>query len=210
MNKYSEPAKVGAKGFDTIAVINQALAQGLKLAGMDFAVRYLGALTSNEVDTIVAAGLAIMPVTYGMKHGTVLDGALGDSYGLSSVRQASSAGIALGTTIWLDLEDASGTSQGIIAFVNAWAARILAAGFVPGLYAGAGAQLTSLELYALKVTRYWHSLSRVSDRNGQLAEPGCGWCMYQLYPSVVVASVLVDVDVIQQDYRGRVPTWTRG
>jgi hypothetical protein len=200
---------VGAKGFDTVAPITKTLAKGLKAAGMDYAVRYLGALPKTEVEIITEAGMAIMPVTYGLKHGTVPGMTLGKTFGGSSVKHATSAGIVAGTTVWLDLEDCAGTAQDVIAFVNAWASEVQQGGFMPGLYVGAGALLTSSELYALKVVRYWHSLSRVTDRNGALAEPGCGWCMYQLYPSITVASVLVDVDYIQQDYRGRLPTWTK-
>jgi hypothetical protein len=32
--------------------------------------------------------------------------------------------------------------------------------------------------------------------------------MHQLYPSVTTAGVWTDLDFIQQDFRGRLPTWT--
>ncbi len=57
------------------------------------------------------------------------------------------------------------------------------------------------------MTRYWHSLSMILDRNGQLAAPGCGWCMYQLGPSRDWADVFVDVDFAREDFRGRSATW---
>jgi len=34
--------------------------------------------------------------------------------------------------------------------------------------------------------------------------------MIQLFPSVTIEGVFVDVDVIQQDYKNRVPAWVRG
>jgi len=90
---------------------------------------------------------------------------------------------------------------------NAWVAPIKTAGYIPGLYVGSGALLDSKELYALGVVRYWQSLSKEIDARGEFAEPSCGWCMIQLYPSVSVAGVWVDVDVVQKDYRGRLPAW---
>ncbi len=200
-------AEVGALGFDTVAPITDDLAAQFCAAGFRFAVRYLGSLTSAEVDRILDAGLAVMPVTYGLKVGTAVDAAMGRRYGASTVANAQSAGMPRAATVWLDLETVTGD---VAPFVDRWAETVQAGGFVPGLYVGAGAQLSSVELYALKVVRYWHSLSRVTDRNNALAEPACGWCMYQLYPTVRRCGIDVDIDVVQQDYRGRVPTWVTG
>jgi hypothetical protein len=198
-----------ARGIDCVTTLTQVSAEDLKARGIDFSIRYLGSVTANEVDIILSAGLAFMPVTYGLKHGTEPTKELGTRFGSSSARQARDAGVGLGATVWLDLEDMAGTPQEVIDFVDAWATVILGAGFQPGLYVGAGALLTSQQLYALKVVRYWQSLSKEIDVRGQLAEPACGWCMIQLYPTIVVAGVSVDIDVIQQDYRQRTPMWTR-
>jgi hypothetical protein len=205
-----ENAFVGARGTDSVQAIDAAHAQALKTWGMDFAIRYLGSVTSSEIDAILDAGLAFMPVTYGLKHGTPLHQALGLMYGDRSVKQAQALGIPKGTTVWLDLEDCTGTAKEISSFVNSWSSVVSGAGFMPGLYVGAGAVLSSAELYALSVVRYWQSLSKEVDARGQIAEPGCGWCMIQLFPSVTVAGVFVDVDVVQQDYRNRTPAWVRG
>ena len=75
---------------------------------------------------------------------------------------------------------------------------------------GYGTLLTSTELYKLPVDRYWHSMSRVTDSSGALAEPGCGFCMYQMKPSVMRGGVWVDVNVTQEDNFGRVPNWVVG
>lgn len=203
MNRIAALAEHHALGFDTVATITPSLARGLRAAGMRFAVRYLGSLTADEADAILGAGLALMPVTYA----GVFDGG-------AAVYSARVAGIAPGTTVWLDLEAQkiqainTWTAVEITLKVNAWAKAVRAGGFDAGLYVGAGAMLTSGELYRLAVDRYWHSLSRVVDRLGNIAEPDCGWSMYQLYPSKPVAGVLVDVNVVQEDFRGRVPTWT--
>jgi len=209
-NRVIENAFVGARGTDSVQVIDGAHAQALKDWGMDFAIRYLGSVTSYEVDTILNADLAFMPVTFGLKHGTPLHQALGLMYGDRSSKQAKAIGIPSGATVWLDLEDCTGTAQEISAFVNAWASVVKGEGFMPGLYVGAGAVLSSAELYALGVVRYWQSLSKEIDQRGQLAEPNCGWSMIQLFPSVTIEGVFVDVDVIQQDYKNRVPAWVRG
>lgn len=191
-------ADAGAKGFDCDTVLDDASSARLFAAGMRFGVRYLGSLTSGELDAMLASGLACMPVTFG-----------GAFDGPQAVRHAQQAGIPKGATVWLDLEGQSIATpiHTLVTKINMWSGSVRTAGYDPGLYVGANALLTSTELYALSMDRYWHSLSRVVDRNGQLAEPSCGWCMHQLFPSTTVAGVFVDFDFVQQDYRGRVPWW---
>lgn len=208
--RSASSAFVGALGFDTVATIDATHAKNLYLEGMRFAVRYLGSLTSHEVDVLHATGLAVMPVTYGMKHGTILGKNLGANYGATTVRNAMIAGIPPGVTVWLDLEDATGAAVDVIDFVSAWCGPIKTAGYMPGLYVGAGAVLSGPELYSLPVVRYWQSLSRETDARGQIAEPSCGWCMIQLFPTVTLGETSVDIDVVQKDYRGRLPMWCSG
>jgi hypothetical protein len=207
MNRVAQAAFVGARGFDTIATIDATHAASLRAWGMQFAVRYLGSLTTEEVDVLLAAELAVMPVTYGVRHGTVLDASLGTNFGFSSLHHAQVAGLPQGVTVWLDLESCTGTAADVIEFVSSWTSPIIQGGYMPGLYVGAGALLSSAELYALPVVRYWQSLSKETDARGNLAEPNCGWTMIQLYNSIVAGGVLVDVDVVQKDYRNRLPMW---
>lgn len=208
MSRKVENAYVGALGFDTVTEIKTAsVAKGLYDSGMRFAVRYLGALSSPEVDLLLGAGLAVMPVTFSRSPGWVPTKAMGEADGREAVANLKAAGLPNGCTVWRDLEGPGGHAQDVIDWVNAWAHVVRDAGYDPGLYAGYGSKLTSSELYGLAVDRYWHSLSRVTDSAGQLAEPTCGWCMYQLYPSRMWAGVWVDVNVIQQDYKGRLPLW---
>jgi hypothetical protein len=176
---------------------------------MDFVVRYLGSITPGELAIILGVGLAFIPVTFGIKHGTALTGAFGKTYGERTVSQMHALGLPKGATVALDLEDATGSVPDVIAFVEAWASEVVAAEYIGMIYVGAGALLSSVELYALKgITRYWQSLSKELDARGQLAEPGCGWCMIQLYlTDQVVAGLNTDLDVIQKDYRGRIPSW---
>ena len=95
--------------------------------------------------------------------------------------------------MWLDVE---GVLTDPKARVNTWADTISAAGFTPGLYVGANCGMTAEELYQLRVTRYWRSMSLVPT-------PQCGFVMSQLYPTTTVAGVGVDIDVPQQDWQGR-------
>lgn len=210
MTRVAQEGFVLARGTDSVQAVDAAHALALKAWGLDFVIRYLGSVTSAEIDGILAAGLKMMPVTFGMKHGTALTMALGASYGATTVRQAQAAGIPKGVTVWLDLEDCTGSPEDIAAFVNAWYAPVDAAGYIGGLYVGPGAKLSSAQLYALHVVRYWQSNARETDTKEQIAEPSCGWCMIQLFPSVHVAGVWVDGNTIQRDYRQRLPTWVSG
>ena len=199
-----QSAFVRALGVDTIATITAADAAAFKAAGFSFVVRYLGAVTVSEVDTILAAGLAFMPVGYSRKVGWLPTSALGDQDGALAVARAKLLGLPSSVTVWCDLEGMSGTAANTIAYAEAWGERIEAAGYAAGVYVGASIPLNSTQLYALNnITAYWHSCSEVPD----VSE--CGYTMIQLTPpDLVVCGVEVDVDVIQEDRMGRLPIWT--
>lgn len=193
------PAKVGARGSDSVTPINALHAQGLKNAGYDFCVRYLGSVTSEEIDAILNAGLAFMPVTFG----GVYDGAV-------AAQRCKDLGIPEGTSVWLDVEGAGAfqtPAPQLTAKIDAWAQHVQAAGYMPCIYLGAPQPLTSTELTQLAVVRYWHGQGRCVDRNNQLAEPRSGFCMWQMWPSIVAAGVNIDANMIGADYQSRVPSW---
>ncbi len=191
-------AFVGARGTDSVTLIDSATAAAFKSNGIDFVVQYLGSVTAQGVRDIVGAGLALMVVTYADQFN-----------GAQTVAELQALGLPAGCTVWLDVESIgpSVTVQSLKDQINAWAKAVQSAGFMPGLYVGVGAQLTSVELYQLLVVRYWHSLSIILDRNGQPAAPACGWAMFQLYPTTTWEGVSVDMDFIQEDYQGRLPAW---
>lgn len=199
MNRVTANANVGARGTDSVTLISTAAqAQSLKAAGVDFCLQYLGSVTSAIIDVILAAGLAFMPVTYADKFD-----------GPTTVNELKALNLPAGCTVWLDVESVTMDPTALKTAINNWATAVQAAGFVAGIYVGSGCPLTSAELYQLKVTRYWKAASRILDRNGQLAEPGCGWCMFQGYPSETVGTVWSDYDFVWQDYRGRLPSWVK-
>jgi hypothetical protein len=122
-------------------------------------------------------------------------------------------GLPSGGTVWLDVEGTAAFNTPpteLIAIINAWADAVAGAGFMPGLYVGVPQPLTSAELFALHVVRYWRGQGSIRDRFNALAEPACGWSMLQCYPQHMRGGVLVDDDMVQEDYRGRLPSWYLG
>lgn len=190
-------ARPFALGVDTVVRLTHASACALKREGMTFAVRYLGSLTKDELTAILAAGMAVMPVTFAKAYS-----------GMSAIGHLRDLGIPEGATVWLDLEGEDSEPAALSQKINAWAGQIIAGGYEPGLYVGAGCVLTSEELYRLRVVRYWDSVSRELDRNGKATAPKCDFCMTQLRPfNTTVGGVIVDVDVVQRDSLGRLPSW---
>jgi hypothetical protein len=191
---------VGARGFDSLAFSEGVgAAATMRALGLDYFVGYLGVVSPARVVEATSCGLGFMAVTLAGRY----DGA-------QAVAQCRALGLPSGVTVWLDLEGQTAFKADpvkLAATVNAWADAVASAGFMPGLYVGSPQPFTSVELFALRVVRYWHGQGSARDRQNELAEPTCGWCMAQDFPSVNwrKAPVLVDVDHVSQDYRGRVP-----
>jgi hypothetical protein len=196
-------AKPFSRGIDTVQVLTKETARATKSAGFDFVVRYLGSLSAIELKTILDAGLAVQVVTYARAYN-----------GGSALRELRELAIPQGATVWLDLEGETSAPADLIAKINGWASQIAGAGYEPGLYVGAGCVLTSEELYQLHVVRYWDSCSHELDRFGKMAAPACDYCQIQLRPyncgrdgvPAAVQGLVVDVNVVQKDSRGRLPS----
>jgi len=172
-------------------------AKGLAAAGVDSVALYLGVAKPAQANACWDAGMGCFGVT--------LDNAWN---GDMAVSQAKALGFPAGTTLFLDMEaDTVNNSKApeIIDKVNAWADKVAAAGYLPGLYVGVPQMLTSTELHKLRVYRYWKGMGRTVDRNNQLAEPTNGWCLFQMFPSVFAGGVWVDHNMVGQDYKTRVP-----
>ena len=207
MSLAVQKAFVGARGIDTIATLTEADVQGLK-AKYDFVVRYVEQLTVGDVALITAAGLGLTTVSFSRAVGWMPDADLGTTDGNDQVARLEHLSIPKGTHTFLDLEGMGGTAADTIAFAEAWGAVVAAAGYIPGVYVGAGIPLTGAQLYALNnVHAYWHSCSEVPE------VATCGYVMYQLFPPdqiIKVGSVAleVDIDMIQEDRLGRSLVWT--
>lgn len=204
MNLVSVPC--GSYGIDCATILTAASAAGLRAASIDFVARYLGQITPDELAIILAAGLGLELVTFSRAPGWSPSAALGTADGDTDVARLRTLGVPAGMVVWIDLEGSGGDATSTAAWVNARAAVLVAAGFVAGLYVGAGCVLDAAELYALpQVTRYWRAF------NLGIPEPACGFCQFQLFPpDQMLAGVRVDLDFTQEDYMRRAPTMLLG
>ena len=200
----SRAATFPAFGIDTVQVLDAEACRFLVKEGYLFAVRYLGGIKKEELDRILCSGLAMMPVTYSRKAGWTPSGSLGKADGEKSVRQLSDLSMSKGCTAWLDLEGCAGPKEQTEAWINAWASEIKSAGYMPGLYVGAGTGgLDGTDLYKLpNIKRYWRSCSMVPDPLPR------SWSMMQLYPpNIKLGPMIVDVDVVCKDWKNDIPWW---
>jgi hypothetical protein len=167
-------------------------------------IRYCENITSSELAAILSTGLGVMLVGESRANGWIPSSILGSADGLREVTKSRALGIPSGITIGCDLEGIGGTDQETIDYCKAWCDVVRQAGNVEMAYVGAGVPLTAEQLYQLPFHRYWHSLSEVSN------VAGVGYCMTQLFPTLNLGlptgALAVDLDVVQQDKRGRLPT----
>ncbi len=182
-------------------------AKALRASGVEGVVGYLGAMNPTRLAYVLEAGLAFMPVTYAAEY---IDGAADE------IAQLRALNIPLGTSVWLDLEGMDAWNMEpakLSGLINRWATDIAKSGWMPCLYVGAPQPLTSADLYALKVVRYWLGIGRCIDKTGKDSYPSCGWCMRQDWHNQGLGmmwkdtGVFVDTNAIQSDHRGRLPHW---
>ena len=143
-------------GVDTNAKLTAQSAQKLREANyqgqtIDFVARYVsigpaapGDITSQELEAILGAGLALLLVQHVRRPGWVPSDAQGAVDGGHAAQSASAAGYPQTAHIAFDLEGvAPGTSADVvIAHANAWSAAVVAAGYQAMLYVGYNAVLT--------------------------------------------------------------------
>lgn len=195
-----------ARGVDTVDSADLArLATQVKSEGYDFAYVYLGGATAAQCIAI-ATVMPIIPVTFGNR--TDPNEALTNMANMGLPLKDPSNGTP--STILLDAEAQSDSAATLIARWNAWAAGIQKAGSHAGIYEGEETTpLTGDEYGALLFTAYWKSASEVPLPT--LRGTPIGWLATQLLPAdyKLPCGLVVDVDVLGEDYRGRLPTWMR-
>lgn len=203
------PGTVGLDRSDTIA----STAASLYAEGYRFAFRTLsladtvnaGVLTVEEAVAIFAAGLMIG--LYQRFRTTGITPEQGTRDGQAAANQAKSLGAPSKMVLWCDLEGANFTdpdgnkisSATMIQYLNNWAAAVIAGGYAAGLYNGpqnlvSGADLSALPNYHA----YWQAAAQVPTISR-------GYQVLQLNPANYVPpgmSVNIDIDVVQEDFRG--------
>lgn len=201
-----ESARPFARGVDTIDSADLArLAPQVKAEGYDFAYVYLGGATAAEC-LAIARVMPIIPVTFGNRYDP--SEALAHLKAMGLPKQ--DAVTSVKASALLDTE-AQGDSAAILSQkINDWCRGIQAAGLLAGVYEGEESTPMSADQWgALLATQYWKSASFVPCPTFR-GQP-IGWLCTQLLPGnfKLKCGLQVDVDVIGQDYRGRVPTWMR-
>ena len=204
-------APAGMKGFDANEVISASVARQFVEAGYQFAVRYVGRtqmashdLTAAEANTLLDAGLALMPVQHVEAGEWMASGELGTTYGRNAAQFTAAIGFPPGVNVWLDLESVStsASSADVIAYCNNWFGAVAAAGFTPGVYVGWQPMLSNDELYNnLKFQHYWGAY------NVDAVIPVRGWQMKQSPAHQQVAGIDHDDNVTHVDGAGGQVMW---
>ncbi|HVH69854.1 MAG TPA: glycoside hydrolase domain-containing protein [Candidatus Dormibacteraeota bacterium] len=199
-------------GFDCDTALSADRARQFFAQGYKFCLRYLSRrhasaqdLTEVEATGILSSGLALMPVQHARKHGWSPNQVLGQQDGQEASASAKTVGFPDRVSLWCDLEgvNSSAEAQNVIDYCEAWYEAVIAAGYIPGLYVGAGALLTGQQLYDLPFQHYWRSRSQVPDI------PNRGYQVIQLAPSIQINGVWIDLDVAQTDQKGGAAQWLR-
>ena len=203
-------ATTGLLGFDANTVLTLDVAKKFYAAGYRFCLRYVSRgvepvydLQPTEAENILDAGLALMPVQHVRAGYWIANGELGTQDGTAAAQNSKLVGFPPGVNVWCDLEavDPKTPMADVILYCNNWAQAVSDAGYLPGLYVGYEAILTSAELKTLNFKSFWKSQSNVPNVGG------IGFQMIQLYPETPINGIKVDFDVTQSDFKNHQVSW---
>lgn len=193
---------------DTDTVVTQTVASQLKNSGLHALIRYIphlgnhgtGDISQQELEVILSAGLAFMPVQHVRPSGWQPTPNMGMGDAAWAINYMHKIGLPKGISVWSDMEGIGGGDS--IGYENAWAKEIKDAGYIPGTYVGPGWNITPYQLYHdLTVRAYWQSASSSAPipeiRGSQ---------MFQHLPSKE-AGIWIDKDGIIEDSLGGLPIW---
>lgn len=201
-------------GFDTVTTVSSSMATAMVAKGYGFCARYLKrsgsidaptsgpALTIAEAKDLLAAGLAIVPVQFGLSS-LLPSATAGSDVGEAAATNASALGIPRGVTLWCDLEwspEVSPDPAATIRYANAWHDAVVDAGWRAGLYVGPNIPLDAVQLGDLAFTSYWKSASRVPTPTPR------GYQMVQR-SKLPVDGIELDTDIACMDAEGDRFTW---
>lgn len=203
-----QPVLVGSLLIDTDSVISPAEAKIVASAGIKGIIGYLGLVTPAMLAGIFDAGLGFIPVSFDdHAEGWTPTAAMGTAEGGLARRRARALGLLPGISTCCDLEGMGGKDTDTENYAVTWCASASPDGDIPTAYVGAGIPLNPQQLYELPFKGYMRSCSEVPN----IAV--CGYQLIQLFPPNLTAvngvkmPWPVDVDVTQQDKRGRAPVW---
>jgi hypothetical protein len=200
-----------AKGFDINQALSGVQAAAMKLAGMDFVIRYVplnaadkaGHITNTELQALLSAGLAVLLVQNVDNPGWNPTAELGLAHGSYAVAYAKANGYPTGGPIYCDLEEvaAETTAQEVIDYCTNWYNAVTIGGYAAGLYCGWNIVLTAQQLYSdLPFKSYWKAYN---------FDEGVATRGFQIIQKVqqTIAGLTVDPDFIQADELSDLPIW---
>lgn len=196
---------------DTDTTLTTPMCNLLLSHGIRGVWRYLSALTSAEVAIILSSGLELFFVNFAHDAGWKASTAGGVVDAQRDLARLAALGIPQGVHVAFDCE---GPAAGIPALSNhlgSYANNVAASKFLPALYVGQGALLSSAQLFSLPFVLYWASCSRLVDAANIAQVPWCGYSVQQGRPFEVVlddgagTKVTIDYDGVIQDFNGRLP-----
>lgn len=213
----AQAAPSHVKGFDANAVVSAAQAQAFLAAGFQFALRYVGRtemashdLTTAEAETLLGAGLALMPVQHVLGGEWIPNGPLGTEYGTNAAAFSQQIGFPPGVNVWLDLESVNtqAATSDVVAYCTSWYTQVAAAGYVPGVYIGWQPGLSGSQLYDLPFDHYWAAynvdgVSTPHPRGYQLVQSSGGGTIGSFGTDVY------DVDETYTDLEGGSVLWLK-
>lgn len=192
------PGVSGELVCDTYAVVRADTAARLKASGVAGVVRYLDNLTAGELQGLLAAGLKVGFVSSCRRTGWIPSKSMGQSDGASALARLRALAIPVGPHAQADCEGMGGTGQGLIDYLNGRGSVIKAAQYRHAEYEGWGHKTNPYA--SIDTNGYWAAMAIAEPR------PACGWFMVQLMPgNQSRCGVVVDLNIVQQDSRGRVP-----
>jgi len=116
-----------------------------------------GDITAPELDGLLSAGLGVWLVQHVRRPGWTASPQYGTDCASAAVEYAQRLGYLPGAQLCVDQEGCASQGVAVARYLEAWAERVIAAGFLPCVYEGFSAGLTAEQLYAWlpSVHAYW-------------------------------------------------------
>lgn len=209
----------GTKGFDANQQLTAKAAVLFFKLKHRFAIRYVprvkwhdGDATKDELQRILASGLAVGLVQHVAKPGWVATEQLGRDYGKFAADQAAGMGYPLSANLWCDAESVAhpnSDANQMADFANAWWTEVSLVGFIPGMYVGYQSGLTALGWSTqTRYTSFWSSYNLDSDKIP--ANRGVQMRQMVAHPQDMPPGwtrQTMDCDIVHADAVGGTPMW---